>query len=149
MAQRRDSRQLMMIGRLPDGADLASVRAELTQIAANIAVAHPDTNKDVRPLVNTLLEAYNGGGEMRLGNSTIYMPLLATAFVRGSVPAQFPRAGRLEGSSEPRDMTGATRSASGAYGALLSACSTSSMSALVCAALIWNRIVSSPRGTTG
>ena len=44
----------MMIGRLPDGADLDRVRAELSPIAANLAVAHPDTNKDVRPLVNTL-----------------------------------------------------------------------------------------------
>jgi predicted permease len=80
-AQHRDSRQLMMIGRLPDDADLDRVRAELTSIAANLAVAHPETNKDVRPLVNTLLEAYNGGGEIKLTNSTIYMPLLAAAFV--------------------------------------------------------------------
>ena len=60
-AQRRDTRPLMMIGRLPDGADLDRVRADLSPIAANLAVAHPDTNKDIRPLVNTLLEAYNGG----------------------------------------------------------------------------------------
>ena len=80
-AQRRDTRPLMMIGRLPDDADLDRVRAELTPIAANLAVAHPDTNKDIRPLVNTLLEAYNGGGEMKLTNSTFYMPLLAAAFV--------------------------------------------------------------------
>jgi putative ABC transport system permease protein len=77
--QRRDTRPLMIIGRLPDGADFDRVRAELTPIAANIAVAHPDTNKDIRPLVNTLLEAYNGG--MALTNSTVYMPLLASAFV--------------------------------------------------------------------
>src|SRR6185295_1675322 len=77
--QRRDARPLMMIGRLPDGADLDRVRAELTPIAANIAVAHPDTNKDIRPLVNTLLEAYNGG--MALTNSAVYIPLLAAAFV--------------------------------------------------------------------
>ena len=78
-AQRRDTRPLMMIGRLPDDADLDRVRAELTPIAANLAVAHPDTNKDVRPLVNTLLEAYNGG--IALTNSAIFMPLLAAAFV--------------------------------------------------------------------
>jgi predicted permease len=80
-AQRRDTRPLMMIGRLPDGAGLDRVRAELTPIAANIAIAHPDTNKDIRPLVNTLLEAYNGGGSMALTNSVIYIPLLAAAFV--------------------------------------------------------------------
>ena len=78
-AQRRDTRPLMMIGRLPDGADLDRVRADLSPIAANLAVAHPDTNKDIRPLVNTLLEAYNGG--VALTDSAIFMPLLAAAFV--------------------------------------------------------------------
>src|SRR6185503_13945005 len=78
-AQRRDTRPLMMIGRLPDDADLDRVRADLSPIAANLAVAHPDTNKDIRPLVNTLLEAYNGGGS--LFNAAIYIPLLAAAFV--------------------------------------------------------------------
>jgi predicted permease len=78
-AQRRDTRPLMMIGRLPDGSDLDRVRAELSPIAANLAVAHPDTNKDIRPLVNTLLEAYNGGAT--LTTSAVYLPLLAAAFV--------------------------------------------------------------------
>jgi putative ABC transport system permease protein len=78
-AQRRDTRPLMMIGRLPDGADLDRVRADLTPIAANLAVAHPDTNKDVRPLVNSLVEAYNGG--VSLTESQIFLPLLAAAFV--------------------------------------------------------------------
>ncbi|HMB80418.1 MAG TPA: ABC transporter permease, partial [Vicinamibacterales bacterium] len=78
-AQRRDTRPLMMIGRLPDGADLDRVRAELSPIAANLAVTHPDTNKDVRPLVNSLVEAYNGG--IALTESAIFVPLLAAAFV--------------------------------------------------------------------
>ncbi len=78
-AQRRDSRPLMMIGRLPDGADLDRVRADLSPIAANLAVTHPDTNKDIRPLVNTLLEAYNGGAS--LTESNILLPLLAATFV--------------------------------------------------------------------
>ena len=77
--QRRDSRQLMMIGRLHDGDDLDRVRADLLPIAANLAVAHPDTNKDIRPDVFTLVEAYNGG--IALTESTIFMPLLAAAFV--------------------------------------------------------------------
>jgi putative ABC transport system permease protein len=80
-AQRRDTRPLMMIGRLPDGADLDRVRAELTPIAAHLAVAHPDTNKDIRPLVNTLLEAYNGGGTMSLTSAQFYIPVLAATFV--------------------------------------------------------------------
>ena len=78
-AQRRDSRPLMMIGRLPDGADLDRVRAELSPIAANLALAHPDTNTDIRPLVNTLLEAYNGG--VTLTESSVFLQLLAAAFV--------------------------------------------------------------------
>ncbi len=78
-AQRRDSRPLMMIGRLPDGADLDRVRADLSPIAANLAVTHPDTNKDIRPLANTLLEAYNGG--VSLTESSVLLPLLAAAFV--------------------------------------------------------------------
>src|SRR5262249_11017863 len=55
------------------------VRADLAPIAANVAVAHPDTNKDIRPLVNTLLEAYNG--LVTLTTSAIYVPLLAAGFV--------------------------------------------------------------------
>jgi putative ABC transport system permease protein len=80
-AQRRDTRQLMMIGRVPDGFDFDRVRTDLSHIAANLAVAHPDTNKDVRPDVFTLVDAYNGGGTMSLTNSSIFMPLLAAIFV--------------------------------------------------------------------
>jgi putative ABC transport system permease protein len=77
--QRRDARGLLMIGRLPDGVDLDRVRAELSPIGANIAVAHPDTNKDVRPLVNSLYEAYNGG--VMLTDSLTLVPLVTAAFV--------------------------------------------------------------------
>jgi putative ABC transport system permease protein len=78
-AQRRDSRQLMMIGRVPDDADFDRVRTELSHIAANLAVAHPDTNKDVRPDVFTLVDAYNGG--IALTYPAFYLPLLAAGFV--------------------------------------------------------------------
>src|SRR5439155_24926963 len=77
--QRRDARGLLMIGRLPDGIGLDRVRAGLAPIAANLAVTHPETNKDVRPLVNTLYEAYNGG--VLLTASITLTQLLAAAFV--------------------------------------------------------------------
>src|SRR5216117_3617374 len=76
--QRRDARGLLMIGRLPDGIGLDRVRAGLAPIAANLAVTHPETNKDVRPLVNTLYEAYNG---VLLTDSITLTQLLAAAFV--------------------------------------------------------------------
>jgi putative ABC transport system permease protein len=68
-----------MIGRLPDGIGLDRVLADLSPIAASIAAAHPDTNRDVRPLVNSFYEAYNGG--VLLTDSLTLMPLLAAAFV--------------------------------------------------------------------
>jgi putative ABC transport system permease protein len=77
--QRRDARGLLMIGRLPDGIGLDRVRAELSPISANLAVTYPETNKDVRPLVNSLYEAYNGGG--LLTDSLTLLELLIAAFV--------------------------------------------------------------------
>jgi putative ABC transport system permease protein len=77
--QRRDARGLLMIGRLPDGIGLDRVRAGLSPIAANLAVAHPETNKGVGPLVNSFYEAYNGGG--LLTDSLTVLELLAAAFV--------------------------------------------------------------------
>jgi putative ABC transport system permease protein len=77
--QRRDARGLLMIGRLPDGIGLDRVRTELSPLAANLAVTHPETNKDVRPLVNSLYEAYNGGGN--LTDSLTLLELLAAGFV--------------------------------------------------------------------
>jgi len=77
--QRRDARGLLMIGRLPDGTGLDRVLADLSPIAAHIAGAHPETNTDVRPLVNSLYEAYNGG--IGLTDSLTLTPLLAAVFV--------------------------------------------------------------------
>src|SRR5262249_4852230 len=59
--ERRDARALFMIGRLPDGLKIDRVRAELSSITANLAVTYPDTNRDIRPLVDSLVDAYNGG----------------------------------------------------------------------------------------
>jgi putative ABC transport system permease protein len=75
--QRRDVRALFMIGRLPDRIDLDRVRVELSSIAANLAVTYPATNKDVRPLVDSLSYAYNAGGTVTENP----LPLLAAAFV--------------------------------------------------------------------
>ena len=75
--QRRDARALFMIGRLPDGTDFDHVRAELSSVAASLAIAYPDTNKDVRPLVNSMWEAYNGG--ITLAENPL--PLLTAVFV--------------------------------------------------------------------
>jgi putative ABC transport system permease protein len=75
--QHRDARSLFMIGRLPDGSSLSAVRAELSRIAANLASTYPETNTDVRPLVNSLWEAYNGG--MTVAENPL--PLLAAVFV--------------------------------------------------------------------
>jgi predicted permease len=77
--QRRDARALFMMGRLADGVDLAGVRADLSRIAANLAAAYPETNKGVRPLVNSLWEAYNGG--LLLTDTLTLLPLLAAIFV--------------------------------------------------------------------
>ena len=77
--QRRDARALFMFGRLPEGSDLGAVRAGLSPILANMAVAYPDTNKDMRLLVNSIYEAYNGGG--LLTDSLTFVPLMAAAFV--------------------------------------------------------------------
>jgi predicted permease len=79
MLQRRDARGLYMLARLADGVDLAGARADLSRIAANLALEYPETNKDVRPLVNSLWEAYNGG--LLLTDTLTLLPLLAAGFV--------------------------------------------------------------------
>ena len=78
--QRRDARALFMIGRLPDGIGLDRVRAELSPIAANLAVTYPETNKDVRPLGELALRGVQRRRDMadRLPD---LVPLLAAAFV--------------------------------------------------------------------
>src|SRR5262249_44000064 len=75
--QRRDARALFMIGRLPDGGDFSAVRAGLSSVASNLAATYPETNKDVRPLVDSLVYAYNAGGNI----TEAPLPLLAAVFV--------------------------------------------------------------------
>ena len=66
-AQRRDT-PLMMIGRLPDDADLDRVRVDLSPIAANLAVAHPDTNK-TSPSLDTCSRPQRG-----VTSPSVYIP---------------------------------------------------------------------------
>ncbi len=55
--QARDARNLQIKGRLAPGASQASAQAELTTIAADLARAYPDTNKNRRMAVRTELQA--------------------------------------------------------------------------------------------
>jgi predicted permease len=55
--QTRDARNLTLKGRLAPGASQAAAQAELTTIAADLARAYPDTNKNRRFAVRTELQA--------------------------------------------------------------------------------------------
>lgn len=53
--EKRDNRSLMLFGRLADGVQLASARAESATVAQRLAGQYPDTNKnlsaDIRPIM--------------------------------------------------------------------------------------------------
>jgi putative ABC transport system permease protein len=91
-----------MIGRLPDGIGLDRVRAELSPIAASLAVTHPETNKDIGPLVNSLDEAYNGG--IGLTDSLTLVPLLTAAFVLLIASANMANLLLARGASRSREI---------------------------------------------
>jgi putative ABC transport system permease protein len=110
--QRREARGLLMIGRLPDGIDLDRVRSELSPLAANLAATYPETNKEVRPLVNSFYEAYNGG--LLLTDSLTLLQLLAAAFVLLIASANLANLLLARGASRSREIAirvaiGATR----------------------------------------
>ena len=53
---RRDARMLRVIGRLRPDVSVDQARAELTALAAGLAVEHPDTNAGTRATISGLLE---------------------------------------------------------------------------------------------
>lgn len=58
---RRDLRNFSVIGRLADGATMASAQAEFAAIGQRLSEDFPATNKDVKPLVRRYNDAVNGG----------------------------------------------------------------------------------------
>jgi predicted permease len=60
-SQGRQVRSYMVLGRLTDGTTIEQSQGELAAIAANLAKAYPETNKDFVPIVQTYLERTNGG----------------------------------------------------------------------------------------
>jgi putative ABC transport system permease protein len=56
--EQRDNRNLMLFGRLRKGVPLASVRAEMTSLAGNLAAQYPNTNKDITAAVMPIQQLY-------------------------------------------------------------------------------------------
>jgi putative ABC transport system permease protein len=59
--QKRDQRNVQVIGRLADNTGIDQARAELKTIAASLAQAYPDTNKDIEAVVNPWADQARGG----------------------------------------------------------------------------------------
>ncbi len=54
-----DRRGLQVVGRLAEGSSLERAQAELSALAAGLAAAHPDTNRDVGVVVRRYVDAYS------------------------------------------------------------------------------------------
>jgi predicted permease len=75
---RRDSRWLIVKGRLRSKATMAQARADVHQIAGNLQKTYPNTNQNQDFTVHTQLEAYgNGPGG---GDTNIVVMLMTLAF---------------------------------------------------------------------
>ena len=75
--QKRSDRRYNVIGRLAPTATLEQAQSELGAVSARLAAEYPDTNKDIRALVQPYHERVNGG-EIR----AVFLSLMgAVAFV--------------------------------------------------------------------
>ena len=75
--EKRDSRNLIMFGRLVPGAGIRSARSELSAIAAGLENRYPETNRDIGVFVRTYNEHFTG----RNTRLTLLALLGAVAFV--------------------------------------------------------------------
>jgi predicted permease len=60
-AERRDSRFLLVFGRLADRSTLRAAQTEMTTVARRLATEYPQTSKDVSVRVNNFTDQFNGG----------------------------------------------------------------------------------------
>ena len=60
VSQRRDTRTLSVYARLRDGVTHAQAREDLEAVGARLAGAYPETNRNVRPTVVSISEAFRG-----------------------------------------------------------------------------------------
>lgn len=90
--QSRGSRNLVAVGRLADGRDLAAASDEIRALTAGLAAAFPDSNDGVSARVQPLTEQMMGGELPRMLGlllaATIALLLLAGANVAGLVLAR-------------------------------------------------------------
>lgn len=59
--QKRDQRNIQLVGRLASGVSVEQAQAELKTIAARLAETYPDTNKDVQATVTLFADVVRGG----------------------------------------------------------------------------------------
>ncbi|HEV3484097.1 MAG TPA: ABC transporter permease, partial [Vicinamibacterales bacterium] len=59
--QKRESRSMMVFGRLKPGVSRAEAQAEISAIAGRLRQTYPETNKDIDARLTTFNERFNGG----------------------------------------------------------------------------------------
>ena len=62
---KRDSRSVLVVGKLKPGVTREMASTEVQTVAAGLAAAHPDTNKEIGARILTFNERFNGG-EIRI-----------------------------------------------------------------------------------